>query len=182
MLSDKLSVKLAKRFGITELRDHQYAGIDALTMGQHLLSIQPTAAGKSLVFWGAGAVHGGLTLVVCPLLSLMKDQVRRCEEFGLPVLEWNSTIKDKAKDAILEQLYADWRGFLYTTPESLANRELSNALRNRVWLAAVDEAHSVLRDRAYRPKYAKLGKMLDRIAPAVRMACTPRFPSVTMTN
>jgi hypothetical protein len=85
-------------------------------------------------------------------------------------------VKDADKDLILDELRDGWEGFLYTTPESLRGKELSSALKGKVKLAVIDEAHCALRERGFRYSYAKLGKTLDSIGPETRYACTATLP------
>ncbi len=171
-MSCVLQAKLAARLDVPRLHSHQIQGIEALAAGRDLLAICPTGSGKSITFWGAGLTLGGLTLIVSPLRSLIADQCRRLEELGLPVLVWNSDVSDKGKAEALRHLQHGWQGYLYTTAESLEGKTLRKALAGKVTLAAVDEAHCVLKDRGFRVSYAWLGKMLDRIQPSIRMACT----------
>ncbi len=162
---------------IPNLRDHQARAIRASTIeGRDVLAVCPTGSGKTAGFIGSGLILGGVTLVVSPLRSLMADQYRRLEELDIPVRLWNSDVKDKYKSETLRLLAGDWRGFIYTTPESLKGRMLSNALRGRVTLAVIDEAHCCLRERGFRLSYAWLGQTLDRIDPAQRYACTATLP------
>lgn len=159
-------------FGVAQLHGHQREAIEAAGCGENVLVVAPTGGGKSLGFWGAGLIRGGLTLVISPLRSLMADQFRRLTELGIPVRLWNSDVKDSYKTRTLERLNAGDKFFLYTTPESLKGRELSSHLIGRVDLVVIDEAHCCLTERGFRISYAWLGKTIDRLQPAVRYACT----------
>lgn len=159
-------------FNVRELHRHQLAAIDTARTAQDVVIVAPTGGGKSLGFWGAGLIRGGLTLVISPLRSLMADQHRRLSELGIPVRLWNSDVKDGYKTKTLDLLNCGWCGFLYTTPESLKGRALSRHLVGCVDLAVIDEAHCVLTERGFRVQYARLGQTLDRLQPMVRYACT----------
>jgi len=163
-------------FGVDQLHEHQTHAIEAAVAGRDVLLIVPTGSGKSLAFWGAGLIRGGVTLIVSPLRSLMADQYRRLEELGIPVRIWNSDVKRDYKSETLRLLHEGWAGFVYSTPESLKRADLSSALTDVVATAVIDEAHCVLRDRGFRADYAWLGQILDRIRPAMRFACTATLP------
>lgn len=168
---------LAKALRVPSIRDHQRRAIEAASRGQDVLAICPTGSGKTASFLGAGLVRRGLVLVISPLRSLIADQYRRLTDLGLPVRVWNSDIPDADKTESIDLLNAGWSGFFYTTPESLKGRELATALKGRVDLAVIDEAHCCLRERGFRIHYAWLGATLDRIGPAVRFACTATLPA-----
>ena len=76
---------LPRIFGVDSLRPHQVKAIDAAVNGRDVLVVAPTGGGKTLSFVAAGLIRGGLTLIVCPLRSLIADQVRRARELSLPV-------------------------------------------------------------------------------------------------
>lgn len=159
--------------GVEALRPHQLQAITAIVdHDSDALLVSPTGSGKTLAFVGAGLLLGGITLVVSPLRSLIADQLRRIQAWGIPVRIWNSDVNDAAKSETLALIRAGAPMFFYTTPESLSGRELKSALVDRVRLAVIDEAHVVLKDCAYRHHYAKLGLYLDDVRPSRRFACT----------
>lgn len=165
--------QIARALQVPSLRTHQVQGISALLDRRHnLLLTAATGAGKSNVFWGAGLHIPGVTVVISPLIALMGDQKARLESLGLPVFVWNSAVRPKAKGEFLKSLRDGWSGFLYVTPESLKGAELKSALRGKVGLCAVDEAHCCLTDRGFRYTYAWLGRLIDHIEPSIRMATT----------
>lgn len=164
-------------FCVPSLHPHQIEAVVATASGRDVLLTSPTGSGKSLAYWGAGLRRLGLTLVVSPLRSLIADQYRRLRELEIPVRIWNSDVRDDYKAETVKLLESGWRGFLYTTPESLKGKALSEAVTDRVNLAVVDEAHCCLRERGFRVCYAWLGGLLDTIAPAVRLACTATLPT-----
>lgn len=168
--------RLRRTFGVTKLHEHQRQAIAASCSGRDVLVICPTGGGKSLGFWAAGLLTNGLTIVLSPLLALQADQVRRLGALGLDVVEWNSTVRDAKKREIIESLNHGWSGFLYTTPESLRGRELQLALKGRVGLAVIDEAHCALRHASFRPFYAHIAAYLDDLGVTSRYACTATLP------
>ncbi|MCH8853924.1 MAG: ATP-dependent DNA helicase RecQ [Planctomycetes bacterium] len=171
---------LPRIFGVDRLHDHQHEAIVAAVAGRDVILIVPTGSGKSLAFWGAGLIRGGLTLVVSPLRSLMADQCRRLEALDVEVRIWNSDISEDDKAETCDLLDAGWSGFLYSTPESLKNPRLSDRLTGHVGLATIDEAHACLTERGFRISYGYLGKMLDQIRPQVRIACTATLASADL--
>ena len=87
----ELVSSLQKHFGFTRFRPGQTEAIQSLLDGQHTLVVMPTGSGKSLVFQLAGVLLPGLTLVISPLIALMKDQVDSLERRGIPATFINST-------------------------------------------------------------------------------------------
>lgn len=168
---------LPEALSIPALREQQVQAIDAAAAGRDVLAVMPTGSGKSAIFMGVGLVRGGITLVVSPLRSLIADQARRCASLGLPCRIWNSDVADADKDETVLQICTGWEGFVYTTPESLAGRELSLALSTRVNTVAIDEAHCCLRERGFRVHYGWLGRTLEKIGCSVRVACTATLPA-----
>lgn len=169
-------------FGIDRLHDHQHQAIDAAVAGRDVMLIVATGGGKSLSFWGAGLIRSGVTLVISPLRSLMADQRRRLLKLDVEVRIWNSDVCEDDKNETLDLLDAGWSGFLYTTPESLKARRLSDHLAGHVDLAVIDEAHTCLTERGFRISYGYLGKMLDNIRPNVRLACTATLAAADLSR
>lgn len=170
--------ELLQRFGVSELWDHQRDAIAWLTLHRRdTLVLAPTASGKTLIYALSGVQRGGIVLVVEPLNSLIRDQVRRFKEWGLPVWAWNGDITRTEKAEIRIQIKEGRSGFLITTPESLSARNLRELLKGKITLAVVDEGHAALRDRGFRVQYARLGFMLDYLEPQVRLVCTATCPS-----
>ncbi|MCC7313315.1 MAG: ATP-dependent DNA helicase RecQ [Planctomycetes bacterium] len=141
------------------------------------LVLASTATGKTLVYAASGVLLGGIILVVEPLNSLIRDQVRRFKEWELPVLAWNGDVSKPEKAEIRTQIRAGRWGFFFTTPESLSAKSLRDLLQGKVKLAVIDEAHTALRDRGFRAQYGRLGFMLDYLEPQVRLVCTATCPS-----
>lgn len=164
---------LAGILGVPSIRPHQQQAISAIVdRDRDVLLVSPTGSGKTLSFVGAGLMLGGITLVISPLRSLIADQLRRLDAWGITVRIWNSDVPDRDKAVTLDMIRAGTPMFFYTTPESLSGPELKSALVDRVRLAVIDEAHVVLKDRTFRHHYAKLGIYLDDVRPSRRFACT----------
>jgi ATP-dependent DNA helicase RecQ len=172
----RLSSLLKKVFGIDELRPGQRAVIDAVLAGTHTLAIMPTGAGKSLCYQVPALLKPGMTVVVSPLIALMRDQLDKLTALGLPAVQINSAVSaDEVRQA---QIRIGRRKveFIFTTPEQLASSELRSLLsRAKVDLLVVDEAHCISQwGHDFRPAY------LEAIG-AVRTLGTPTVLALTAT-
>src|SRR5262245_65072039 len=113
----EVSTVLRQRFGFQEFRPAQKQVIDAVMAGQSALSVMPTGSGKSLCFQLPALVLPGLTLVVSPLIALMKDQADHLEKLGVPAGVINSTVRRDVQRARLEQAARGEIKLLYVAPE-----------------------------------------------------------------
>jgi ATP-dependent DNA helicase RecQ len=163
------------------LRDDQRRAVEALTEpGSRVLVVQRTGWGKSAVYWCATALHRaashGPTLVVSPLLSLMRDQVAAAARAGLRAATINSAnVGDWS--TIEQQLLADELDVVLVSPERLANpgfgARVLDALTGRLGLLVVDEAHAVSDwGHDFRPDYRRVADVLQRLNPATPVLAT----------
>ncbi len=148
-------------FGYDAFRPGQEAIVDAVTAGQDTLAIMPTGGGKSLCFQLPALVRPGVTLVISPLIALMRDQVRALQSAGVAAGALTSGNTEEETDAVWQQLAAGTLKLLYMAPERLASggthRMLSQA---DVSLIAVDEAHCVSQwGHDFRPDYLRIGEL-----------------------
>src|SRR4051812_22786021 len=112
--------------------------------GRNVVGVMPTGSGKSLCFQLPGLALPGLTLVVSPLIALMKDQVDHLEELGIPASVINSTVPRHIQNHRLEAAMSGKIKILYVAPERFQNDDFRAALKRiRVSLFAVDAAHCV---------------------------------------
>ena len=185
-LREELEALLKARIGPrASLRDAQLDAVRALVeQKRDCLATLPTGFGKSMVYqlpamWRAEKDTPGVTVVVAPLLSLLRDQLRGCDDLDIDAAAWCGTV-DKAKmDRIDADLRIDYHDggpgikLLYTTPESLGSQRLKDALRvcatnGCLSSIAVDEAHCVASwGHDFRPSYLALKDFRDDVAPGV---------------
>jgi ATP-dependent DNA helicase RecQ len=147
------------RFGLTVFRHGQKEVISTVLAGQDCLCVMPTGGGKSLCYQLPALALDGLTLVVSPLIALMKDQVDQLQSLGLPVSFVNSALSTAEQYARLDRMAAGEFRLVYVAPERFRSGRFCDAVRTaEVKLLAVDEAHCISEwGHDFRPDYARLG-------------------------
>ncbi len=148
-------------FGFDDFRPGQEEIVDAVTVGENVLAIMPTGGGKSLCFQLPALLRDGVTVVISPLIALMRDQVRGLQEAGVEAGALTSGNTPKETDAVWEALEAGRLKLLYMAPERLAAGSALGMLRRiNVSLIAVDEAHCVSQwGHDFRPDYLRIGEL-----------------------
>jgi len=156
--SDEPGAALRVHFGFTAFRPGQAEAIGHLLAGRHTLVVMPTGAGKSLVYQLTSLCQPGLTLVLSPLIALMKDQVDGLAQRGIPATCLNSALPGEEQACRLQALAAGAFRLAYVAPERLRSVPFQEALRPlTVDLLAVDEAHCISQwGHDFRPDYLNI--------------------------
>jgi ATP-dependent DNA helicase RecQ len=152
-------------FGFDEFRQGQEQVIAALLEGRSSLAIFPTGGGKSLCYQIPGLLLEGLTLVVSPLIALMKDQVDDLKRRGVAAARLDSSLEPSEARKVYEELRSGRLKLLYVSPEKLASERFVASLTGRnIALLAVDEAHCISEwGHNFRPEYLKLARLAKRL-------------------
>lgn len=152
---------LRNYFGFETFRDGQEQVITALLEGRSSLAIFPTGGGKSLCYQVPALLLDGLTLVVSPLIALMKDQVDTLNAKGIAAARLDSTLDAKEIRDVYQRLDAGILKLLYIAPERFANEAFRQRMKRLpIQLAAIDEAHCISEwGHNFRPDYLKLAKL-----------------------
>lgn len=148
-------------FGFDGFRPGQEEIVEAVTAGENVLAIMPTGGGKSLCFQLPALMREGVTVVISPLIALMRDQVRALQEVGVGAGALTSGNTPEETDAVWEGLEAGTLKLLYMAPERLAAGSVLGMLKRvGVTLIAVDEAHCVSQwGHDFRPDYLRIGEL-----------------------
>jgi len=150
---------LRKTFGFSAFRPGQAEIVGAVLDGRDVLAVMPTGSGKSLCYQLPALARGSLSVVVSPLIALMRNQVAQLRGYGVAAAALNSANDAFENRAVLEDLARGELRLLYVAPERLLKPETLNLLkRAKVTMLAVDEAHCISQwGHDFRPEYAALG-------------------------
>ncbi|MFN9347469.1 MAG: RecQ family ATP-dependent DNA helicase, partial [Planctomycetota bacterium] len=168
-----LSAALAK-FGLQSFRRGQKEVIEHVISGKDCLCVMPTGGGKSLCYQLPSLVRPGMTIVVSPLIALMKDQVDGLEKRGISATLINSSLSLQEQSERLDQVASGRFSMVYVAPERLRNPRFLDAIRaTPIQLLAIDEAHCISEwGHDFRPDYQRLGKFREALGNVQTIALT----------
>ena len=164
MMLNKKTV-LKQYFGHSSFRDGQEQVVDAILHGRDALCVMPTGAGKSLCYQVPALMFEGITIVVSPLISLMKDQVNALTQNGIRAAYLNSSLTYTQYLKVVENIRHGIYKIIYVAPERLAVPDFLDACADiKVDLLAVDEAHCISQwGQDFRPSYLKITDFVDSL-------------------
>jgi len=165
---------LSQRFGHKDFQKGQWEPIDAVLDGRDALVVMPTGSGKSIIYQLPALMLPGLTVVVSPLIALMKDQQDKLAAHGVDALAMHSHLTDSEARDLADRVSDGTGEILYLTPERFKDREFFERLLTRsVSLFVIDEAHCVSQwGHDFRPDYLSLGSVVKRLGRPPILALT----------
>jgi ATP-dependent DNA helicase RecQ len=171
--ADSLHAHLAK-FGLTTFRPGQREVIESVLEGKDSLCIMPTGGGKSLCYQLPSIARSGVTLVISPLIALMKDQVDSLMNRGFRATYINSSLDVAEQRQRMSRMAAGEFDLVYIAPERLRNKAFTDIVAGlQVQLLAVDEAHCISEwGHDFRPDYARLGRFREALGNPQTIALT----------
>jgi len=179
--SDDVLSRALEKFGHGSLRPGQAEVIADIFSGKPVIALMPTGAGKSLCYQLPAVVlgeRGGVTLVVSPLIALMKDQVDALRARGIPAVALTSAASSEEQREIIDGIRAGVYTLVYVAPERFRSPRFVDALyaiAARIALVAIDEAHCISEwGHDFRPDYRRLGQVVADLKP-------PRLAAFTAT-
>jgi ATP-dependent DNA helicase RecQ len=171
---DRARALLTQRFGHINFHPGQWESLQAVLAGRDVVVVMPTGSGKSIIYQLAALLLPGLTVVVTPLIALMKDQHDKLTAQGVDSVAMHSHLTNPEARAAQQQIESGHGDILYVTPERFKNRDFFEHLLGRhVNLFVVDEAHCVSQwGHDFRPDYLALGSVAQRLGRPPVLALT----------
>ena len=160
------SKQLQHVFGLSKFRPGQQQVITALLNGESALAVFPTGGGKSLCYQLPALLFNGLTLVVSPLIALMKDQVDHLQSLNIPADRFDSSLNGDEVQQLYQDLASGQIKILYVAPERLSNQGFIKRIQHlTISLLAIDEAHCISDwGHNFRPDYLKLASLTQQLS------------------
>ena len=172
-IDSQLHHLLNTRFGFDSFRGSQLDIIRHITQGSDAMVIMPTGAGKSLCYQLPAIARQGVTIVVSPLLALMKDQVDSLCAMGIRATCINSSVSPKERHERMMAVIAGQYELLYVAPERFSPDFIQKIKRAPIKLFAIDEAHCLSQwGHDFRPDYLRLGKVREALNNVTTVALT----------
>ena len=172
--SDSAAAVLKEYFGFSKFRPLQREIIDCTLEGRDVLALLPTGGGKSICYQVPAIIRSGLTVVISPLIALMKDQVDSLNQNGIPAAFLNSTLSEPESKETWRKIFGGEVKILYLSPERLLIDGMLDTLHScNLGFVAIDEAHCISSwGHDFRPEYRELKKLRSRFPEVPLMALT----------
>lgn len=182
MMLNKVRQILQKFYGYEDFRPGQKKVVESLLNKNDTVAIMPTGAGKSICFQIPALLFEGVTLVISPLISLMKDQVDSLRQLGIAAVYINSSVSKAQLYKDLQDISAGFYKIIYIAPERLTSEYLPDSFKNlNISMVAVDEAHCLSQwGHDFRPSYRNILNFTNslRIKPIISAFTATATPEV----